>query len=286
MKIKEIFEKKKPIVSFEIFPPKKETSIKHIDETLKYLSELNPDFISVTFGAGGSSNHNQTVELAKKIKHVYQVEPLVHLTCLNYSRSEIAYILEELKEADIQNILALRGDVNSKIERKADFCYASDLVAFIKKYGDFGISGACYPETHMEAANEKEDILNLKKKIENGAEHLISQLFFDNDIFYNFREKVRLADIRVPIEAGIMPVTNKAQIEKMVSLCGASLPGKISKIIQKYGDNKEALFDAGIAYAIDQIVDLLAHDVDGIHIFTMNNPAVARKITKGIKALI
>lgn len=286
MKIETIFEKKKPVLSFEIFPPKKEAAIKNIDETLEALSILHPDYISVTFGAGGSCTNNLTVEIAKKIKHRYHIEPLVHLTCINHSREEICMILDQLKEADIQNILALRGDINPEIERKHDFEYASDLVKFIKENGDFSVGGACYPEIHMEARDEIEDILNLKKKVDNGAGYLISQLFFDNEVFYDFQNKAKIAGIQVPIEAGIMPVINKAQIEKMVSLCGASLPGKFSRMMQKYGNDKEALFDAGIAYAINQIVDLLAHDVDGIHIFTMNNPEVAKRICDGIKTLI
>lgn len=283
MKIETIFEKKKPVLSFEIFPPKKESTLRNIDETLEALSILHPDFISVTFGAGGSSNHNQTVELARKIKQQYHVEPLVHLTCLSYNREEILNILEELKDAHIQSILALRGDVNPNVERKDDFCYASDLVTFIKQNGDFGISGACYPETHIEAENEREDIMNLKKKTDSGVNHLISQLFFDNKVFYDFLSKVRTEGIHVPIEAGIMPVINKAQIEKMTSLCGASIPDDLSRIMVKYENNQEALFDAGIDYAVAQISDLLAHDVDGIHIFTMNNPVVASKIYEGIK---
>jgi len=286
MKIDSIFEKKKPVLSFEIFPPKKESALLNIDETLKSLSELNPDFISVTFGAGGSTTNNSTVEIAKKIKQQYNIEPLVHLTCINYSKAEICDILEQLNKADIKNILALRGDINPEFERKNDFAYASDLVTFIKQYGDFGVSGACYPETHFEAKNVFEDILNLKKKTDNGASHLISQLFFDNNLFYSFKDNVRTAGVNVPIEAGIMPVINKTQIEKMISLCGASLPVGLIKMIQKHENNSDALFDAGIEYAIRQIKDLLLHDVAGIHIFTMNNPIVARKIHEGIKTLL
>ncbi|WP_099468644.1 methylenetetrahydrofolate reductase [NAD(P)H] [Konateibacter massiliensis] len=285
MKIQTIFETKKPVLSFEIFPPKKEIALKNIDGILEELCSLQPDFISVTFGAGGSSVNNQTVEIAKKIKHQYHLEPLVHLTCLNYNKQEISGILEELKDSGIENILALRGDVNPDVEKKDDFHYASDLAAFVKMKGDFHISGACYPETHIEAGSAKVDILNLKKKTESGVDHLVSQLFFDNELFYDFCDRARAAGIDAPIEAGIMPVINKAQIEKMVSLCGASLPAKFSKMMQKYENNKEALFDAGIAYAIDQIVDLLAHDVAGIHLFTMNNPLVARRICEGIKTL-
>lgn len=286
MKIESIFQKEKPVLSFEIFPPKKQSGLKNIDKTLENLSELHPDFISITFGAGGSSTNNLTVDLAKKIKYKYHIEPLVHLTCINYSKSDICKILEQLKEAEIKNILALRGDINPNIERKSDFQYASDLVTFIKEYGYFSVSGACYPETHLESKDKIEDILNLKKKTDNGVGHLISQLFFDNKLFYDFLNKVKIAGVHVPIEAGIMPVINNNQIEKMVSLCGASLPSKFGKIIQKYKNDKEALFDAGIAYAINQIVDLIAHDVDGIHIFTMNNPVVARRIYEGIKTLI
>ena len=284
MKIDSLFEKKKPILSFEIFPPKKESALLNIDETLKSLSELNPDFISVTFGAGGSTTNNSTVEIAKKIKHQYNIEPLVHLTCINYSKAEICDILDQLNYAKINNILALRGDINPEVERKNDFTYASDLVTFIKQYGDFCVSGACYPESHIEAKNELEDILNLKKKTDNGANHLISQLFFDNSLFYSFCDKVKAAGVNVPIEAGIMPVINKMQIEKMISLCGASLPEDLKKMIQKYENNSDALFDAGIEYAVDQINDLLEHDVAGIHIFTMNNPIVARKICDGIRS--
>lgn len=286
MKIESKFQKKKPVLSFEIFPPKRDKAIQNIDETLAILSELNPDFISVTFGAGGSHTDNQTVELAKRIKQQYGIDPLVHLTCLNSSKFEICELLEELKAADIDSILALRGDKNPAVEAKQDFRYASDLVKFIRQYGDFSISGACYPECHTESKNKIEDIAHLKEKVDSGVQHLISQLFFDNNAFYSFREHLQIAGMHVPVEAGIMPVINKAQIERMVTLCGASLPEKFSRVMHKYEDNKEALFDAGMAYAINQIVDLLAHDVDGIHIYTMNNPIVAKRICDGIKNLI
>ena len=286
MKIESKFQKKKPVLSFEIFPPKRDKAIQNIDETLAILSELNPDFISVTFGAGGSHTDNQTVELAKRIKQQYGIDPLVHLTCLNSSKFEICELLEELKEAEIDSILALRGDKNPAVEEKQDFRYASDLVKFSRQYGDFSISGACYPECHTESKNKIEDIAYLKEKVDSGVQHLISQLFFDNNAFYSFQEHIQIAGMHVPVEAGIMPVINKAQIERMVTLCGASLPEKFSRVMHKYEDNKEALFDAGMAYAINQIVDLLAHDVDGIHIYTMNNPIVAKRICDGIKNLI
>lgn len=290
MRITQIYEEKKqqgkPILSFEIFPPKKEEALKNIDATLEKLCDLHPDFISVTFGAGGSTVDNKTVEIAKKIKNNYGVEPVVHLTCLQYSKEEISQILNELSAAGIENILALRGDVNPNVPMKNDFKYANELVDFIKSHGDFHISGGCYPETHPEAPDAITDLHNLKRKVDAGVSHLVSQLFFDNEMFYSFYEKTRIAGIYAPIEAGIMPVTNRAQIERMVGICGASLPVKFEKIIHKYEDNKEALFDAGLAYAINQIVDLIASGVDGIHVYTMNNPRVAGRICDGIKNLI
>lgn len=286
MIIENLFEQKKPVLSFEIFPPKKEAELENIDATLSTLAKLNPDFISVTFGAGGSSTNNKTVELAKKIKNEYGIEPLVHLTCINHGREEIKVILEQLKQAGLNNVLALRGDRNPDIPPKDDFRYASELVSFIREQGDFHISGACYPETHLEAPDAVTDIRNLKKKVDAGAGHLVSQLFFDNDNFYDFLVKLKIAGIDVPVEAGIMPVTNKAQIQRMVNMCGATLPDKFQRILDKYGENKEALFDAGMAYAVNQIVELISHGVDGIHIFTMNNPVVAGRICDGIKNLI
>lgn len=290
MKISKIFEEKnsknKPVLSFEIFPPKKEAALQSIDETLSLLCDLHPDFISVTFGAGGSTVDNKTVEIAKKIKNEYGIEPLVHLTCLHYSKAEIEEILGQLEMAGIENVLALRGDINPDIPMKYDFKYANELVEFIKSRGDFGISGACYPETHLEAASAIEDIRNLKRKADAGAEHLVSQLFFDNEVFYRFVEKTRIAGINAPIDAGVMPVTNKAQIERMVHMCGARLPLKFQKVLQKYENNKEALFDAGMAYTINQIVDLIANEVEGVHIYTMNNPIVAKRICDGIKNLV
>ncbi len=285
MEISKVFEKKKPVLSFEIFPPKRDTAISNIDDTLKVLSDLNPDFISVTFGAGGSTVNNLTVELSKKIKHEYGIEPLVHLTCLNYSKDEILRILDELDKHDIHNILALRGDHNPNYEPKKEFNYATDLVKFIKEQkGNFHVSGACYPECHLESKDRIDDIKHLKEKVNAGANHLISQLFLDNEVFYRFVENARVAEINVPIEAGIMPVVNKAQIERMVNLCGASLPDKFRKIIDKF--EGEALYEAGMVYAVNQIVELIANGVDGIHVYTMNNPKVAKRICDTIKYFV
>ena len=290
MRIPVIFEEKKkankPVLSFEIFPPKKDAALQNIDETLALMCDLKPDFISVTCGAGGSTVDNKTVEIAKKIKKEYNIEPLVHLTCLHYGKKELEEILKQLEDAGIENVLALRGDINPDIPMKHDFKYANELVSYVKSRGNFSVSGACYPETHLEAPDAITDIRNLKRKVDDGAEHLVSQLFFDNDVFYRFYEKTRIAGINVPVDAGVMPVTNRAQIERMVNMCGASLPVKFQKVLQKYENNKEALLDAGIAYTINQIVDLIANEVDGVHIYTMNNPAVAKRICDGIRNLI
>lgn len=285
MKIKELFNKK-TVFSFEIFPPKKTSSVDVIYKTLEELGDLSPDFISVTFSAGGSGNGSLSCEIASKIKDVYHITPMLHLPCINYTKEEIVEVLNDLDARGIENILALRGDINPDIEPKKNFTYASDLIKFIKERGDYDVAGACYPEGHVEAESLTADILNLKKKVDMGADHLISQLFFDNSFFYDFREKAKIASINVPIEAGIMPVVNKNQIERMVSMCGASLPPKFTKIMQKYENKPDALRDAGIAYAIDQIVDLVSNGVDGIHLYTMNNPYVARRISEAVSGII
>ena len=250
------------------------------------LCELKPDFISVTFGAGGGSNRNRTIELAKKIKYEYQVEPVVHLTCLSYNKSEIDEFSKILVQEGIQNVLALRGDRNPDIQEKEDFHHASDLIAYLKQKEAFCIAGACYPENHPESENRVTEMRHLRTKVEAGAEVLISQLFFDNTYFFRFIEDCRIAGIEVPILPGIMPVINAAQIKRMVTICGASFPIRFQKIIQRFENNKEALFDAGMSYALSQIIDLLVNDIDGIHLYTMNNPAVARKICEGIRNII
>lgn len=284
MKIKDIF-KEKTVFSFEVFPPKSTSSVDVIYRTLDELGGLNPDFISVTYSAGGSGNSSLSFDITEKIKSM-GITPVLHLPCINYTKEQIDNTLTEAESREIENILALRGDINPDIPPVKDFRYASDLITYIKSKGDFDIAGACYPEGHLEAESLDRDIENLKIKVDAGADHLMSQLFFDNEYFYNFRDKAAKAGINVPIEAGIMPVTNKKQIERMVTMCGASLPHKFVKIMQKYEHNPEALRDAGIAYAINQIVDLLASNVDGIHLYTMNNAYVAKKISDAVSGII
>lgn len=285
MKISDLCKKKKSL-SFEIFPPKKDSELKNIDETLSVLCELNPDYISVTFGAGGGSNCNSTIEIAKKIKQQYHVEPVVHLTCLHYNKAEMDEFANVLAAEGIENVLALRGDRNPKIQAKDDFRHASDLISYLKPKNDFCFLGACYPECHPESENKISEMKHLKEKVNAGAEVLLSQLFFNNKQFFRFVEGCRIADIHVPIIPGIMPVINAAQIKRMITMCGATFPDRFQKIIAKYEDNKEALFDAGMAYALSQIIDLLVSDIDGIHLYTMNNPLVARKICEGIRNII
>lgn len=284
MHIKEIFGKK-TVFSFEVFPPRKTSPVEVIYDTLDELQGLSPDFISVTFGAGGSGNSRYALEIASKIKESGTI-PMLHLPCINFTKAEIDAALNEAQERGIENILALRGDINPDIPPVNDFHHASDLITYIKSKGDFDIAGACYPECHPDADSMIEDIKNLKAKVDAGADHLISQLFFDNDSFYEFREKAAIAGINVPIEAGIMPVVNKNQIERMVTTCGASLPAKFVRIMTRYEHSPEALRDAGIAYAVNQIVDLVASGVDGIHLYTMNKPYVARKICEAVSGIL
>lgn len=287
MKISELFETKKPVFSLEIFPPKKNVGgVETIYKTLDGLKGLKPDCISVTYGAGGNLADNSTCEICSIIKNKYNITPVAHLTCVNNSREDIDVILDNLEKEGVTNILALRGDKNPDIPPKHDFEHANELVEYIKTKGGFEISAACYPETHPDSDDAVSDILNLKHKVDCGAEHLISQLFFNNEDFYSFLEKAKLAGIDVPIEAGIMPVTNKNQILRMATMCGASIPRKMSRILNRFENNPKALEDAGIAYAIDQIIDLIANGVDGIHLYTMNKPYIAQRIFDAVSSML
>ena len=281
MNISKLFDRKKVVYSFEIFPPKAASGIDTVYNTIEALGDLSPDYISVTYGAGGSVRENRTSELSGVVKNKLKIEPLAHLTCICATREEVDYILEELKSKGISNVLALRGDVprDGNVPACRDFQYAADLVAYIKEKGDFNVVAACYPETHGEAESPEADIEHLKQKVDAGVGHLVTQLFFDNEKFYDFRDRIAAAGIHVPVTAGIMPITSKSQITKMVNMCGASIPSKLLKIIDKYGDDPMSMRDAGIICAAEQILELVSQGVQGIHLYTMNNPAVARKIT-------
>jgi len=284
--IKDKFKEKKVVYSFEIFPPKASSPIETIYNTLEALQDLKPDYISVTYGAGGNISDNRTVELSSLVKNKYGIESLAHLTCISSSKETIDQIMQQLKAANVENILALRGDIPLDSEPAGDFQYASELVAYLRQQKGFGIAGACYPEGHIDALSLEQDLEALKLKVDAGADYLISQLFFDNDFFYDFLERVEQKGINVPIQAGIMPVANTRQIERIVSLCGATIPKKFLKIMERYEHDKKALRDAGIAYATEQIIDLISSGVRGIHLYTMNNPYIARKITANISSVL
>ena len=285
MKTAELFEQK-TVFSLEVFPPKPDADERVIYETLGQLSDIQPDFISVTYGAGGGKNGCKTIQIASDIQKKYGVESVAHLPCINLTKAQAAEILDRMQDAGIENILALRGDCPADFTAPGDFRHASDLIAFIKEHYDFNILAACYPEVHPESTGAVDDLKWLKYKVDCGADHLITQLFLDNEYFFDFHEKARIAGINAPIEAGIMPVTNKRQIERMVKLCGVELPKKFVRVLEKYEHNETALRDAGIAYAIDQITDLIAEGVDGIHLYTMNNSYIAHRIFEAVQSLI
>jgi methylenetetrahydrofolate reductase (NADPH) len=275
----------KNVFSFEVFPPRRTAPVQTVYETVAQLRDLRPDFISVTYGAGGSENNTETLRIAQAIKHDYGIESVAHLPGINLTRDEARALLADFRAAGIENILALRGDRNPELEPKREFSYASELVAFIKESGDFQVLGACYPEGHRECADIGSDILNLKTKVDAGVDQLITQLFFDNDVFYAFRERLARVGIAVPLQAGIMPITNKKQVERMITLCGASIPNRLRTLLSSYEDKPEALFDAGIAYAVEQITDLLEQGTEGVHLYTMNNAEVARRIHAAVSGL-
>lgn len=285
MNISDLFKKKKALYSFEIFPPKPTADISAVTSTVQKLAALGPDYISVTCSAGGTGNA-RTAEIAKLVKSC-GVEPLAHVTCVNSSKSDVSRTLTELADNRISNILALRGDRVEGAKPSDDFRYASDLVSFIRQWsGGFDIGGACYPEGHPDCPDILTDIRNLKKKVDAGVTHLNTQLFFDNEDFFRFQDMIALAGIDVPVQAGIMPLVKKAHVDRIISLSGAKIPAKISRMIARFYDKPDALMEAGIAYAVSQIVDLLSAGVRGIHLYVMNNAYVAERITESISHIL
>lgn len=287
MFIKDIFSSKKPVLSFEVFPPKQDSGLDAVLSAVEEMSSLPIDYMSVTYGAGGSNSKN-TAHIAAYLKDNLSIPSLAHLTCVANSKEDIQKKLTEYKELGIENILALRGDKPRDFEGEIfpGYHYASELVGAIKDFGGFCIGGACYPECHPDSPSLEADIENLKIKVDAGVDFLVTQMFFDNDEFYKFRDKAVKKGINVPINAGIMPLTNAGQIQRMAVLSGgASMPSKFVKMISKYQDNPEALKQAGIAYAVDQIIDLLSNDIDGVHLYTMNKPETAKKIVNVINNL-
>ncbi len=252
------------------------------------LRGIPADFISVTYGAGGSkAQQDKTLEIASLILRTYHTEPVAHLTCVNADRALVIDTLEKFKEHHIENIMVLRGDISPDIPPKEDFKYASDLAAFIKSYDpSFNLMGACYPEVHYQAESMEKDIENLKFKVEQGVTQLMTQLFFDNEKFTYSAKKQKKRASTSPISAGIMPITNQSQIERTVALSGASVPAKLQRLFDRYGHDRKAMFDAGIHYAIEQIMDLIANDVRGIHLYTMNNVEIATRVSDAIQNIL
>lgn len=277
---------KKQTLSFEVFPPKKDGEFEAAFETLDALGKLSPDFISVTYGAGGSRS-KKTVDIASYIQNTLQIDALAHMTCVGCKKEALLQVYEELKTANVKHVLALRGDrpkdMTDEQYNSRDFAHASDMITFLKEKTDLQIAGACYPEKHYEAFSKKSDLEFLKIKQDAGAEFFITQLFFDNDTFYDFCEKADKTGITIPICAGIMPITSAKQLGTTISLSGSSIPKAFADIIATYGDNPEDMRKAGIAYAIRQILDLQQNKVDGIHIYTMNKPLMAAEIVEAVR---
>ncbi len=278
--------KKEPTISLEVFPPKKEGEFEHVFSILDELAKLRPEFISCTYGAGGS-NSKKTVEIASYIQNTLNIQALAHLTCVGNSAAQIDEVLQKLKENNVDHVLALRGDrpkdMTDEQFQSREFAHANDLMHYIKEQAHLHIAGACYPEKHYESFSMESDLNHLKDKQDAGAEFLITQLFFDNDYFYSFREKAAKKGIVIPICAGIMPITTAKQIGTTVSLSGSSVPKAMADMIAKYADSPEDLRKAGIDYAIRQILDLKENNVDGIHIYTMNKPSIATEIVNAIR---
>lgn len=284
------------LFSFEVYPPKKTAPIELVYQAIAELSELKPDYISVTYGAGGgAATAAATVEICSLIKNTYHTETVAHLPGINLTRDQVASLLLRLRAHNITNVLALRGDRNSddgthhQHHQEGDFHYASELITYIKSLdrdGDFTISAACYPEVHCEATSAEADLAHLKEKVDAGTSLLISQLFFDNNAFYRFLERAQSAGITIPIQAGIMPLTNPRQSKHIIKLCNPSIPKNLQALIETYQDCDESFRKAGIGYAVNQIIELIEQKVDGIHLYTMNSSATATDITAEIYPLL
>ena len=289
MKIIDLLKNEKLSLSFEVFPPKTQSGFETVKTATEEIAKLHPSYMSVTYGAGGGIGE-YTLQIAQNIKDNYNVPTLAHLTCVSSSKETVAQKIAAMKEAGIQNVLALRGDIPQEMQGADrsgwDFRYAIDLVRTLKEAGDFCIGGACYPEIHPESANQKEDILRLKEKVDAGCDFLTTQMFFDNNLLYSFLYKIREAGIDVPVIPGIMPITNANQIERAISLSGSFMPQRFKILVDKFGSDPAAMKQAGIAYATDQIIDLFANGITNVHVYSMNNPDVAQKIMQNLSDIL
>lgn len=287
MKLKSILGTNQITLSFEVFPPKPGTDYEAVEQAAYGVAALQPSYMSVTYGAGGSNREN-TFAIAKGIQEKYKITTVAHLTCVGATKESITNSLRDMKTAGIENVLALRGDRPKDWTQDPflDYHYASDLVKEIHDFGGFCIGGACYPEGHPDSLNKKEDILNLKKKVDAGCDYLTTQMFFDNNLYYNFLYRVREAGIYVPIIPGIMPITRASQVANAVKLSGCNVPERFKSIVDRFGDRKEAMQQAGIAYATDQIIDLIANGIQHIHVYSMNKPQVALGIQQNLSEIL
>ena len=290
MKLSELLKQNKLSLSFEVFPPKTDTAFESVKRATEQIAELHPSFVSVTYGAGGGTS-KYTLDIAKNIKQEHGVPTLAHLTCVSSTKATVKERIEDIKNAGIENVMALRGDLTPELEKSGladcDYHHAAELVYELAESGaGFCIGGACYPEIHPESANQKEDIKYLKEKVEAGYEFLTTQMFFDNNLLYNFLYKIREAGITVPVIPGVMPITNANQVERAVKLSGSFVPQRFKSLVDKFGANPAAMKQAGIAYATDQIIDLYANGITNVHVYSMNKPDVAAKIKENLSDML
>jgi len=290
MRIIDLLTKDTLSLSFEVFPPKTESSFESVKNATEEIAKLKPSFMSVTYGAGGGTS-KYTLDIAKRIKELYNVPSLAHLTCVSSTKQTVHQKIKEIEDAGIQNVMALRGDIPTELkdaDRNGwDYKYAIDLISELKDINaDFCIGCACYPEIHPESANQKEDIKHLKEKVDAGCEFITTQMFFDNNLLYNFLYKIREAGITVPVIPGIMPITNANQVERAVKLSGSFMPQRFKSLVDKFGFDPAAMKQAGIAYATDQIIDLYANNITNVHVYSMNKPDVAAKIQENLSDII
>ncbi|MDY3282856.1 methylenetetrahydrofolate reductase [NAD(P)H] [Dysosmobacter sp.] len=288
MRLDELLKQDKLTLSFEVFPPKSDTAFESVKYATEEIAKLRPSFMSVTYGAGGGTS-KYTLEIAKNIKEQYGVPTLAHLTCVSSTKETVHERIQQMKEAGIENVMALRGDLTPELEKSDcgtwDYRHAVDLIHELKEEG-FCIGGACYPEIHPESANQKEDILHLKEKVDAGCSFLTTQMFFDNNLLYNFLYKIREAGITVPIIPGIMPITNGNQVERSIKLSGSFMPQRFKRLVDKFGTSPAAMKQAGIAYATDQIIDLFANGITNVHVYSMNKPDVAEAIQRNLSDIL
>ena len=285
MQIIDILNQDQITLSFEVFPPKKIEKYDSVQAATEGVAALHPSFMSVTYGAGGGTSEF-TLNIAKNIRDKYGVEVLPHLTCVSSTKAHVHEMIQKFKEYGFENVMALRGDIPEGGAPYDDYHYASELVADIKSQGDFCIGGACYPDGHVECAHKDDDIRNLKRKVDAGVDFLTTQMFFDNAEFFNFLYRLREQDIRVPVLAGIMPITNQKQLGRSVALSGTTVPTRFKEIVDKFGEHPEAMKQAGIIYATEQIIDLIANDVKHIHVYSMNKPDVAEAIQRNLSEIL